>query len=56
MGRQPSLMKPSGRRAARVRSRIVFFLLRRMLRRMGLRAGKPARTRAGIAALAVHHS
>lgn len=34
MGTQPSLMKPSGRRAARARSRIVFFLLRRALRRL----------------------
>jgi hypothetical protein len=44
------------RRAARLRSRIVFFLLRRALRRMGVRGGLPARTRTSLAALAVHHS
>ena len=48
---QPST---GSRRAARLRSRIVFFLLRRALRRMGVRGGLPARTRTSIAALAVH--
>jgi len=48
---QPST---GSRRAARLRSRIVFFLLRRALRRMGVRTGQSAR--ASIAALAVHHS
>jgi hypothetical protein len=57
MGPQPSTMKPSSRRAVRARSRIVFFLLRRVLRRLANRAGRPAgQGRRGIAALAAHHS
>jgi hypothetical protein len=56
MGTQPSLVKPWGRRAAHARSRIVFFLLRRALRRMAVRAGKLAGKRTSVAALAVHRS
>jgi hypothetical protein len=56
MASHPRPGSTSSRRAARLRSRIVFFLLRRALRRMGVRAGKPAGARTSIAALAVHHS
>lgn len=37
MGPQPSSIRPAGRRAARARSRVVFFLVRRALRRAGLK-------------------
>jgi hypothetical protein len=48
----------SPRRAARMRSRIVFFLLRRALRRLADRARRPAGQgrRIGIAMLAARHS
>jgi hypothetical protein len=56
MTSHPKPASGSSRRAARARSRIVFFLLHRALRRMGVRAGKLRGARTSIAALAAHHS
>jgi hypothetical protein len=58
MKTESAFLSISRKRATRARSRIVFFLLRRVLRRMTARPGRPAgrRRRAGIAALAVRHS
>jgi hypothetical protein len=46
----------SSRRAVRMRSRIVFFLLRRALRRMGVRASRPAGGRGSIDTLVAQNS
>jgi hypothetical protein len=53
MGPQPSSLKPSSRRAARARSRIVFFLLRRALRRLAARSRPAVPRRTGAIATLV---